>query len=30
VALAVPLGIFAGLAASWTLLRRSILSLVRR
>jgi putative ABC transport system permease protein len=30
VALAVPLGIVAGLAASWTLLRRSILSLVRR
>src|SRR5262249_36038917 len=30
VALAVPLGIAAGVAASWTLLRRSILSLVRR
>jgi ABC-type lipoprotein release transport system permease subunit len=30
VAFAVPLGVVAGLAASWTLLRRSVVSLVRR
>jgi cell division protein FtsX len=30
VALAVPLGIAAGLAGSWTLLRRDVVSLVRR
>jgi ABC-type lipoprotein release transport system permease subunit len=30
VAFAVPLGVVAGLAASWTLLRRSVISLVRR
>ena len=30
VAVAAPLGIAAGLAASWTLLRRNILSLLRR
>ena len=30
VAIAMPLGVIAGLGASWTLLRRSILSIVRR
>ena len=30
VAFAVPLGVFAGLVASWTLLRRDVVSLVRR
>jgi putative ABC transport system permease protein len=30
IAIAVPLGVAAGLGASWTLLRRSILSIVRR
>ena len=30
VGFAVPLGVVAGLAASWTLLRRSVISLVRR
>jgi len=30
IALAIPLGVFAGLVASWTLLRREILSLIRR
>ncbi len=30
VALAVPLGVLAGLVASWTLLRREILALLRR
>ena len=30
VAIAVPLGVIAGLAASWTLLRRDVVSLVRR
>src|SRR5262245_467729 len=30
VAFAIPLGVLAGLGASWTLLRRSVLSLVRR
>jgi hypothetical protein len=30
VAFAVPLGVIAGLVASWTLLRRDVVSLVRR
>jgi putative ABC transport system permease protein len=30
VAFAVPLGVFAGLAASWTLLRRDVITLIRR
>jgi ABC-type lipoprotein release transport system permease subunit len=30
IAIAVPLGVIAGLAASWTLLRRDVVSLVRR
>ena len=30
IAFAVPLGVFAGLVASWTLLRRTVISLVRR
>jgi hypothetical protein len=30
VALAVPLGVLAGLVASWTLLRRDIVALLRR
>jgi putative ABC transport system permease protein len=30
VAFAVPLGVFAGLAASWTLLRRDMVGLIRR
>ena len=30
VAFAVPLGVVAGLAASWTLLRRDVVSLIRR
>ena len=30
VAVAVPLGVLAGLVASWTLLRREILALIRR
>ena len=29
-AFAVPLGVFAGLAASWTLLRRDVITLIRR
>jgi hypothetical protein len=30
VAFSVPLGVLAGLAASWTLLRRDVLALIRR
>jgi hypothetical protein len=30
IALAVPLGVFAGIVASWTLLRREVLELIRR